>query len=170
MAVGNSHLFWGLVGTMQSRDDPQGLETQLERNLHRFCRRHRVGLTGVVSFWSSQRRGNPHILYLAGPMTGIPEWNAPAFEAAQVALVAGGWEVITPLELVPIDHPDQIPPWEECLRQDLQAVLLCDGVAVLLGWEQSRGASFEVQVANTVGIPVKTVEEWLRLSPAASQN
>ena len=36
-----------------------------------------------------------------------------------------------------------------------------DGVAMLDGWEQSRGARLERQVAEACGIPCKTVNEWL---------
>ena len=100
-------------------------------------------------------------LYVAGPMTGYPEWNAPAFTAARDQLQAAGYTVTIPLEIVPVDSPAAIPPWEECLRRDLKVLLDCDGVAVLSGWDQSRGASLEVYVANRVGLPVKTVAAWL---------
>lgn len=154
------------MGTLQTATDPQTLEDQWERLVRRFTRRHHAELSGVLSF-RGIRRGDPHLLYVAGPMSGLPQWNAPAFQEAQTALVAQGWEVVTPLDLVPVENPDQIPAWEDCLRHDLQAVLLCDGVALLPGWEQSRGASLEVRVANTVGIPVKTLDVWLKMSPAA---
>ena len=168
MAETKTLRFWGFVGTLLTAEDPQTLEDQWERMVRRFTRKHHADLAGVLSFRGVRRRGDPHLLYVAGPMTGISEWNAPAFQKAQSSLMAQGWEVVTPLDLVPVDHPDQIPAWEDCLRHDLQAVLLCDGVALLPGWEQSRGASLEVRVANTVGIPVKTVALWLEMSPAAS--
>ena len=100
-------------------------------------------------------------LYVAGPMTGHPAWNAPAFEAAREVLQTVGYQVTIPGEIVPVDPPAGIPPWEECLRRDLKVLLDCDGVAVLSGWDHSRGASLEVYVANRVGLPVKTVAAWL---------
>ena len=35
-------------------------------------------------------------IYIAGPMTGFPEFNFPAFFAAQAELEAKGWQVFNP--------------------------------------------------------------------------
>lgn len=37
-------------------------------------------------------------LYLAGPMTGLPDFNYPAFHAAAAAWRAAGWTVANPAE------------------------------------------------------------------------
>ena len=55
-------------------------------------------------------------LYLAGPMTGLPERNYPAFARAAVLLRALGHEVVSPAELTPNQAGDV--PWETCLRRE----------------------------------------------------
>lgn len=37
-------------------------------------------------------------VYIAGPMTGLPEYNFPAFHAAAKAWRDAGWEVLNPAE------------------------------------------------------------------------
>lgn len=96
-------------------------------------------------------------LYIAGPMSNLPDRNFPAFNAAARKLRSRNHEVLNPAEL----ECDGMT-WEQCLRRDIALFLPeCDGLAVLDGWELSRGASLEVYVAQAVGIPVKGVKEWL---------
>lgn len=92
--------------------------------------------------------------YVAGPMSGIEGYNYPAFEQAVGMLRGRGFSVASPHEL---DEPGHVPgdwSWGEYLRRDLKMLLDCDGVVTLHGWEQSRGASLEVDVARRLGMPV----------------
>jgi len=88
-------------------------------------------------------------LYLAGPMTGYPEFNYPAFTEAAGALRAGGETVVSPHEL---HDNDFSRPFDWYLRRDLKALCDCDAVALLPGWEDSRGAKLEVAVAEGLGL------------------
>ena len=45
-----------------------------------------------------------HKIYIAGPMTGLPELNFPAFHAEAARLRAFGYEVINPAEINPDKH------------------------------------------------------------------
>ncbi len=93
-------------------------------------------------------------IYLSGPMTGIPEFNFPAFTAACEALRAAGHEVVSPHEL--IDNTDQA--WSYYIRHDLIAMLThCNSIALLPGWYDSRGAKLEFQVAVALGFEVYDV-------------
>ena len=88
-------------------------------------------------------------IYLSGPMTGLPNLNFPAFNAEAARLRGLGFEVINPAEL-----NEGVEDWEECLRQDLIALLNCDTVAILPGWQESKGAHLEMHVAHRVGIRI----------------
>lgn len=90
-------------------------------------------------------------VYIAGPMTGIPEYNFPAFFQAARAWQKRGWDVVNPAEL---DGEDTTQPWAYYLRRDLKVLVDCHAIAVLPGWENSKGASLEVEVAERLNMPV----------------
>lgn len=94
-------------------------------------------------------------IYLSGAMTGLPDFNFPAFHAEATRLRALGHEVINPAEL----NPDTDTPWHECMRRDLAAMLTCDTLALLNGWQKSAGAHLEMHVAHRVGMHIVTACE-----------
>lgn len=92
------------------------------------------------------------IAYLSGPMTGLPDLNYPAFEAAAERLRAQGVQVISPHEITP---PGAGPwTWAQHMRVDLAALLTADVIVLLPGWEGSRGAQLEKTVADALGLVV----------------
>lgn len=96
-------------------------------------------------------------LYVSGPVTGTRDGNRPAFEQAARELEGRGYKVRIP-------HSDVAPgtPWVAAMRTCLMSMLAqADGVALLRGWELSRGACLEERVARSLGMPVMTVAEWL---------
>ncbi len=92
-------------------------------------------------------------IYISGPMTGYPENNYPTFHAAERQLTNLGYETLNPAR-----HPNQ-ESWADYLRLDLADVLRANMVAVLPGWEASRGAALEVHVAHQLGIPVIPINQ-----------
>jgi hypothetical protein len=103
---------------------------------------------------------DPLRVYVSGPMTGIPAHNFPAFERAAGKLRAEGLDVVSPHELPHSDcgQPGSIP-WATYLREDLAAMLTCDAIVLLPGWDCSRGATFELYVATQVGLSVWHFED-----------
>jgi nucleoside 2-deoxyribosyltransferase len=95
-------------------------------------------------------------LYLAGPMTGLPEHNFPAFNRAASMLRAAGHEVINPVDI----NGDTATPWADCLRADIEQLIKCDGIALLPGWDKSKGASLECFIAKALGMPLTYL--WTR--------
>ncbi|MDR0771286.1 MAG: DUF4406 domain-containing protein [Burkholderiales bacterium] len=89
-------------------------------------------------------------IYISGPMTGFAEWNFPAFHAEAARLRALGYDVINPAEI----NQDQNISWRDALRNDLKALLICDTIAMLEGWQNSDGAHLEMHVAHRVGIAI----------------
>lgn len=92
--------------------------------------------------------------YIAGPMTGLPQFNYPAFNAVAEQLRAKGVEVLNPAENVcSLDDPT----WQDWMRLGLAQLIQCDEILLLPNWEASRGAVLERQVAEQLGM---TVTEW----------
>ena len=94
------------------------------------------------------------IIYLSGPMTGMPERNFPAFHAAAEFYRAQGYTVIDPAEL---PGESEAHPWEWFLRRDIIAMLEggADTIVLLPGWQTSRGAKLEKYVADALGFSVR---------------
>lgn len=98
------------------------------------------------------------ILYLSGPMTGLPDLNRPAFNKAAKLLRSKGWKVINPPEL---DRNNPQRSWEGCLRRDITQLMLCGKVATLPKWQKSRGANLEVYIAKALKYPIHPVRFYL---------
>lgn len=89
-------------------------------------------------------------IYIAGPMTGLPHFNYPTFNAAAERLRALGFEVENPAE-----NPEpHCGSWLGYMRMALRQLALCDGVALLPGWQDSRGARIEQQLSMQLGLVV----------------
>ena len=96
------------------------------------------------------------MVYIAGPVTGIPERNADAFNAAMAALVDAGYRVVNPLHLVPPGMNSA-----KAMRRLVPELCACDGVCLLDGWETSAGSCVEVAVARACGMPVGDLDYWI---------
>lgn len=110
------------------------------------------------------------IIYIAGPMRGIPEFNFPAFNAAAKELRAKGHTVFNPAERdierhngVDISKGNETGDEELCakehgfslrqaLKEDTEFICLhADTIAMLPGWEESLGAKAELALARALG-------------------
>lgn len=100
-------------------------------------------------------------LYIAGPMTGLPEFNYPAFNAAAAKLRAAGYTVLNPAEN---PQPCRQPTWQDWMRQAIGMLIQADAVATLDGWNESRGATVEVSLAGAIDIPFDPVERHLHVA------
>ncbi len=89
--------------------------------------------------------------YVAGPMSGLPEFNYPAFHAAAAAWRAAGWEVENPAEHFG-GRTDL--PRETYMHAAIKSLLTCDAIALLPGWWESEGARLEYRVAQAVGMTI----------------
>lgn len=119
----------------------------------------------------------PVRIYIAGPMTGHPQFNIPAFDAMARMLrkqVSGPkvrtFDVVSPAELDGEDirahllqsrtgDPADLPPgmtWGDFLARDVK--LIADtgvqAIVTLDGWETSRGARLETFVGHLAGCKI----------------
>jgi hypothetical protein len=117
-------------------------------------------------------------IYLAGPMRGYPEFNRAAFADAAFKLRSKWHEVFVPTEhSIKLfgDHVRSNADGDEgrmggekmtigrtVFHIDLtQICLWSEAVALLPGWEASKGASAEAAVGRALGIIVEPVERFL---------
>jgi hypothetical protein len=96
-------------------------------------------------------------IYVAGPMTGLPDYNLDAFATAATRLRERGHNAQNPGRRGVINGYT----WQDYMRDGLSLLLTCEAVALLDGWEDSRGATLEAHVARALTMPVKPIAEWL---------
>lgn len=87
------------------------------------------------------RKGD--LVYIAGPMTGMPNNNHESFNLMEHLLKQRGATVMNPCDH---DVPDK--PYEILLQMAFQKMLLARIVVFLLGWKNSTGAKREHQIAK----------------------
>lgn len=97
-------------------------------------------------------------VYIAGPMTGLPDFNYPAFFKAAEALSVAGHEPLNPAANKPEASPAS---WLDFMRMSLIQIAQADGIALLPGWQNSRGAAVEYRLGHDLGLDVRRVDEWL---------
>lgn len=116
-------------------------------------------------------------LYVAGPMTGKPQMNYPHFHEVGDALRDCGYGVLNPVDVDAMHLSERkklmLPTtcaecdaggkhdWEWYMRRTLKMMLDADGIALLRGWEGSRGAKIEVAVAAKLGMSFRPWQSWV---------
>lgn len=118
----------------------------------------------------------PRRCYVAGPMSGVDLHNFPAFFAAHGRLERAGWVVFNPAQMSAdlwkrgggLDVAGT-PARRAYARQDLLVIIdelkaeNGDAVVVLPGWENSKGARTEVDLAAWVHLQVLTVDDAVKM-------
>lgn len=123
-------------------------------------------------------------IYLAGPMSGIPQFNAPAFIDAAAKLRGAGFEVVSPYEFdAKSGLGDAInastngsvaklteqtgETWGSLLARDVR-IIADEGITdivVLPGWTYSKGARLEVFVGLLKGLAIRQYDAALLTIP-----
>lgn len=97
-------------------------------------------------------------LYIAGPMSNLPDFNYPAFFDAARRLRAAGYDVENPAE----NKPEGTASWLAYMRMSLVQISRVDGLALLPGWLDSKGARIEARLADELGLRLWGVGEWVK--------
>ena len=85
-------------------------------------------------------------IYIAGPMTGLPDYNRAAFNAKAAELKAKGWRILNPAALPTLDY-DLYWPINKAMLDG------ADAIYMLNGWQHSNGANKELSYAGQLEIP-----------------
>lgn len=99
-------------------------------------------------------------VYLAGPMTGIPEFNFPEFDRNAAILESAGHTVFNPAQMDrELGFDPTVPEvsgqfLRDALRRDLSAICGADAIAMIQGWEKSGGARIEWMLAVHLGLEI----------------
>jgi hypothetical protein len=85
--------------------------------------------------------------YIAGPMTGLPEYNFPAFNHAAKVWREFGWDVVNPAES--FDGNTELPYYDYVIH-DIDLLKTCDAIVLLDGWNgpNARGSCWERGIAE----------------------
>lgn len=91
---------------------------------------------------------NRKTIYIAGPMAGIPDNNFPAFFAAAEILRSEGWTPINPAAFNGVFGRDPTGKLLDAVCESERAAIpFLDAIYLLKGWEKSKGARRELEVA-----------------------
>ncbi|CAM3173322.1 DUF4406 domain-containing protein [Pseudomonas fluorescens] len=104
-------------------------------------------------------------VYVAGPMTGIEDFNYPAFNAVADQLRAQGYEVENPADHGIVEGAQ----WADYMAYDLTRLGLCGMIALLPDWEKSQGARLEVLIAERLGMTVVNAHDLLTKNTEGSR-
>lgn len=85
-------------------------------------------------------------------MTGIPDFNYPLFNKKADELRLAGYKVYNPAEI----ESDDSFEWEDYMKEAVKMLLECEVLYVLDGYETSKGANVEINLAKTLNIRVVT--------------
>lgn len=91
-------------------------------------------------------------VYIAGPITGTTDWRQRFYDAEQ-RLTHQGHEPMNPAML-----GDPARTWEWNMRRAVMMLLHSEGVALLPGYKESRGARIERQLACDLGMHVHELD------------
>lgn len=90
-------------------------------------------------------------IYISGPIAHYElEERMATFDHAARYLSLKGFEPVNPFD----NGVSQDAHWREHMRADLRLLLECDAIYMLDGWELSKGAKLELDVASSCGITV----------------
>ncbi|MDR1253343.1 MAG: DUF4406 domain-containing protein [Treponema sp.] len=124
------------------------------------------------------------IIYISGPITGIRDNNHRGFEKVHSKIIDAfrdtkAWDtlsIITPLAIAADVNArfDQInknhyrkikPQWNDYMKACIPALCTATHVLFIKGWEKSKGAALERQIAEAIGILcVESIDDLLNFS------
>lgn len=94
-------------------------------------------------------------IYLSGKITNNIEYKLQ-FQKAENQLRLLGFDVLNPTRMCIYDWFT----YQDCIKLDLALLEMCDAIYMLDGWQDSKGANYELATAKVLG--KKTMYEACR--------
>lgn len=88
-------------------------------------------------------------LYISGQITDNPNFMDD-FEKAEKFLIENNHEPVNPTKL-PHEHDKS---WHSYMKEDIKALLDCDGIFMLHNHEKSKGATIELKLAEHLELEI----------------
>lgn len=103
-------------------------------------------------------------IYISGKMSGLPNNNYPAFFKAESILNHFGHETINPASI----GEREGWKWEDYMKKAVQMMMDADEIVLLPGWETSRGAKKEKELAEDLNMSVHLYKDLLEKGMVSS--
>lgn len=95
------------------------------------------------------------VVYISGPVTGLPDNNEDAFLEAERLLLSLGCKTFNPQHIrKPVDPLEGEDLWRYYMHYCVAALPLCSAVFMLPDWQNSSGAKWEHRIATMLGLDV----------------
>lgn len=110
-------------------------------------------------------------IYISGPMRGIKDFNFPAFDAAERKWRAEGHIAFSPaqtdraLGYVSGSFECDLNQLKHLMLSDIACLYHADAIALLPGWERSKGATVELALAQFLGLKVFDAMTGVEIHP-----
>jgi len=90
-------------------------------------------------------------IYISGKITGVPIEEAITWFNYHSNYIGNkGHQTVNPMAL-PHKHNQS---WESFMKEDIAALMGCDGIYMIHGWKKSKGARLEYELAERLGIEI----------------
>lgn len=93
-------------------------------------------------------------VYICGRITGVEEQAKEQFRKAEIKIRKKGFIPVNPMTL-PHNHDKE---WVSYMKECIRALMTCDEIYVLRGYEKSEGAKIEIYLA--LGLKIKLNYEY----------
>lgn len=98
------------------------------------------------------------VIFLSGPMTGIDKFNFPKFDEVERNFMLQGLKVENPANYARRYKVEKVlsdpKEFRAMLQDEWDALARCSAIYLFNGWENSRGARRELQIALELGLKV----------------
>lgn len=87
-------------------------------------------------------------IYISGPITGQEDTAKQRFEGVERMILELGHEPVNPIKL---NHKEN-DTWTDCMKTDIKALMDCDAIYMMCGFETSKGCLLELALSIALGI------------------